>query len=227
MSGHGAGRRLSRLVASRRAPQGDGKQTGAKMPEAHESLEHAEHAEHASHSNRKVALVIAILALFLSFSEMLGKSAQTEAIGENVTASNLWSFFQAKTVRQTVIRTFAEEMKLTAETATDPATKATMEKQIEAWQKTVARYESEPETHEGRKELSHRAKEAEESRDTLLAKYHAYEIASAAFQIGIVLASAAVITEIVALAWLAGVLGAGGLVIMVIGFFAPHLLHHV
>src|SRR6476646_8745549 len=159
---------------------GGGKRGGKKiMPEAHESLETAEHAEHASHSNRKVALVIAILALFLSFSEMLGKSAQTEAIGENVTASNLWSFFQAKTVRQTVIRTFAEEMKLTADTATDPATKATMEKQIEAWQKTVARYESEPETHEGRKELSHRAKEAEESRDTLLAKYHAYEIASA------------------------------------------------
>ena len=126
-----------------------------------------------------------------------------------------------------MIRTFAEEMKLTAETATDPATKATMEKQIEAWQKTVARYESEPETHEGRKELSHRAKEAEESRDTLLAKYHAYEIASATFQIGIVLASAAVITEIIALAWLAGLLGAGGLVIMMIGFFAPHLLHHV
>ena len=203
--------------------------TGAQthMPEAHESLEHAEHAEHASHSNRKIALVIAILALFLSLSEMLGKSAQTEAIGENVTASNLWSFFQAKTVRQTVIRTFAEEMKLTAESATDPTTKATMEKQIEAWQKTVARYESEPETQEGRRELSHRAKEAEESRNTFLAKYHAYEIASAAFQIGIVLASAAVITEIVALAWLAGLLGAGGLAIMAIGFFAPHLMHGV
>jgi len=90
------------------------------MPEAHESMEHAEHAEHAAHSNRGVALVIAILALFLSFSEMLGKSAQTEAIGANVEASNLWSFFQAKTVRQTVIRTFAEELKLTAEATADP-----------------------------------------------------------------------------------------------------------
>jgi ABC-type nickel/cobalt efflux system permease component RcnA len=197
------------------------------MPEAHESMEHAESAEHASHSNRKIALVIAVLALFLSLSEMLGKSAQTESIGENVTASNLWAFFQAKTIRQTVIRTFAEELKLTAEATTDPATKATMEKQIEAWQKTVARYESEPETNEGRKELSHRAKEAEESRDTFLARYHAYEIASAAFQIGIVLASAAVITEIIALAWLAGLLGAAGLAAMALGTFAPHVLHHI
>ncbi len=195
------------------------------MPEAHESMEHAEHAEHASHSNRGVALVIAILALFLSFSEMLGKSAQTEAISANVEASNLWSFFQAKTVRQTVLRTSAEELKITAEAATDPATRAAMEKQVEAWQKTVARYNSEPETHEGRKELAARAKEIEESRNTFLERYHAYEIASAAFQIGIVLASAAVITRIVALVWLAGLLGAGGLTVMGLGLLAPHAMH--
>ena len=94
------------------------------MPEAHESMEHAEHAEHAAHSNRKVALVIAILALFLSFSEMLGKSAQTEAIGANVEASNFWSFFQAKTVRMTMVRTATEQLKLTAEATSDPATRA-------------------------------------------------------------------------------------------------------
>ena len=197
------------------------------MPEAHELLEHAENAEHASHSNRGVALVIAILALFLSFSEMLGKSAQTEAIGANVEASNLWSFFQAKTVRQTMLRTASEQLKITAEAAADPATRAAMEKQVEAWQKTVARYDTEPETHEGRKELADRAKEAEESRNTFLAKYEAYEIASAAFQIGIVLASAAVITKIVLLVWAAGLLGAGGIAMIGLGLFAPHALHAI
>ena len=58
------------------------------MPEAHEQLEHAEHAEEASHSNRKIALLIAVLALFLSFSETLGKSAQTEAIDANVKSAD-------------------------------------------------------------------------------------------------------------------------------------------
>ena len=125
----------------------------------------------------------------------------------------------------TLVRTATEQLKLTAEAASDPATRTAMEKQIEAWQKTAARYDSEPETHEGRKELAERAKEAEENRNTFLAKYHAYEIASAAFQIGIVLASAAVITEIIALAWLAGLLGAGGLAVMALGILAPHVLH--
>ena len=86
------------------------------MPEAHESMEHAEHAEHAAHSNRKVARD--------RHGEMLGKSAQTEAIGANVEASNLWSFFQAKTVRMTMVRTATEQLKLTAEATSDPATRA-------------------------------------------------------------------------------------------------------
>ena len=43
------------------------------MSDVHEHLEHAEHVEHAAHSNKKIALVIAVLALFLAFSETLGK----------------------------------------------------------------------------------------------------------------------------------------------------------
>jgi hypothetical protein len=194
------------------------------MAEAHEQMEQAEHVEHASHENRRIALLIAVLALFLSFSETLGKSAQTEAISANVESSNLWAFFQAKTIRMTQVKTAAEELKLEAAAASDPAAKEAMNKQIEAWQKTAARYDSEPETHEGRKELSERAKEAEEGRDLALAKYHHYELASAAFQIGIVLASAAVITSAIALAWLSGALGILGLAILALGVYAPHAL---
>jgi hypothetical protein len=100
-----------------------------------------------------------------------------------------------------------------------------MQKQIDAWKKTAARYDSEPSTGEGRKELAERAKEAEEKRDLALAKYHHYELASAAFQVGIVLASAAVITGIVALAWFGGALGVLGLALMGLGLFAPHAVH--
>src|SRR6202008_4541725 len=121
---------------------------------AHESMEHAEHAEHASGSNKKIALLIAVIALFLALSETLGKGAQTEAISANVEASNLWAFFQAKTIRMTTLRTAAEETKITATTASDAAVKAAMEKQIDAWQATANRYDDEPSTNEGRKQLT-------------------------------------------------------------------------
>jgi hypothetical protein len=195
------------------------------MAEAHEQVEQAEHIEHAAGANKKIALVIAVMALLLAFSETLGKSAQTEAMNLNIQASDLWNFFQAKTIRRTVLLT-AAEAKIAESAATEAAlANEPIAKQIAEWQKTAARYRSEPETKEGTTELSERAKDAEHERDTLLARYHNYELASAAFQIGIVLASATIITGIMALAWIAGGLGVIGLAFMAVGLFAPHVLH--
>ena len=192
---------------------------------AHESMEHAEHAEHASGSNRKIALLIAVIALFLAFSETLGKGAQTEALGKNVEASNLWAFFQAKSIRRTVVQSVSDQAKLSLGVMGDDAAKAALQKQIEEWGKTAARYRSEPETGEGSEELAKRAKHAEHERDLAMAKYHHFEVASAAFQIGIVLASATIITGMIALAWISGLLALTGLVFTAIGLFAPHAVH--
>jgi len=193
---------------------------------AHEHLEHAEHAEHASHGgSKKIALLISVLALFLAFSETLGKSAQTTAITDNVTANDLWSFFQAKTIRMTVLNTAAEQMQIEADRAPDADTKARLAKTIGDWKALVARYDDDAQSKEGRKQLSERAKEAEHSRELALARYHHYEFASAAFQIGIVLASAQVITTMALLGWLSGALGVIGFIFTGIGLWAPHAVH--
>jgi Domain of unknown function (DUF4337) len=192
---------------------------------AHESMEHAEHAEHASGENRKIALLIAVLALFLAISETLGKGAQTEAISKNVESANLWAFFQAKSIRRTVVQTAAEQGKLTLGSATDDATKTAVQKQIEDWQKTAARYRSEPETGEGTEQLAEKAKHAEHERDEATAKYHHFELASAAFQIGIVLASATIIPGMIAPAYVGGILTLAGIVMTALGLWWPHLLH--
>ena len=192
---------------------------------AHESMEQADQAKEASSENRKIALLIAVIALCLALSETLGKGAQTESISRNVEASNLWAFFQAKSIRRTTVQTAAEQAKLGIVGGTDDATKAAVQKQIDEWQKTAARYRSEPETREGSEQLAERAKHAEEERDLAEAKYHHYELASAAFQIGIVLASATIITGIIALAWISGLLTLAGIAMTALGLFAPHLLH--
>jgi hypothetical protein len=199
------------------------------MAGAHEHVEHAEHAEHAAHSNKNIALLIAVIALFLAFSETLGKSAQTAALNYQIEASNLWNFFQAKNIRRTVTIVAAESAKSDALAATDPAQKEALAKQIDNWTKTEERYRTEPEAGggkgEGTIELSRRALEEQEKRDTALARYHHYEIASAAFQIGIVLCSAAVITSMMALAFVAGGLALVGIGFTGIGLFAPHAVH--
>jgi len=175
------------------------------------------HVEHHG-GNKGIALLISVLALVLAFAETLGKSAQTAALASNIEASNLWAFFQAKTIRQTTLRTAAEQTEIIASNE-----KATQ--QVEAWRKTAQRYQSEPETNEGRDQLAARAKDAEKKRDISMAAYHHYELASAAVQIAIVLASASIIAEIVALAWIGAGLGVLGAVFCVIGFFFPTAVH--
>jgi ABC-type nickel/cobalt efflux system permease component RcnA len=197
------------------------------MTEAHEHIEHAEHAQHAAVSNKTVALMIAVLALFLAFSETLGKSANTEAITLNIKASDTWNFFQAKNIRRTIVVTAAEAAKIGNAASEDNRTWPAVNKQIDEWEKTAARYRSEPDTGEGTTELAVRAAEAEHERDTALARYHHYEVASAAFQIGIVLCSAAIITGLTMLAWFAGGTAVIGILFMAIGLFAPHAVHLV
>jgi TPP-dependent indolepyruvate ferredoxin oxidoreductase alpha subunit len=181
--------------------------------------------EHEKRNNKRVALLIAILALFLALSEMLGKSAQTEALGANVEASDLWAFFQAKAIRITTLRTAADTLKVGLPVVSDPAVKEAHQKLIEGWQKTIERYESDPEKQDGRKELEQRAQKAEEARDSSLTRYHHYEFASAALQIGIVLASASIITSTFVLAWLGIALGLVGVALISLGFAAPQILH--
>jgi hypothetical protein len=175
------------------------------------------HADHGG-GNKRIALLISVMALILAFAETLGKSAQTAAVAANIDALNLWNFFQAKTIRQTVLRTAAEQTGVT--NSSENAAK-----QVNAWRKTAERYQSEPETGEGREQLAARAKAAENKRATLTAAYHHYETASAAVQIAIVMASASIITGMVALVWVSAGFGAVAIAFCAIGYFFPTAVH--
>lgn len=186
----------------------------------------AEHA-HIDHiGDKRVALLIAVLALALALVETGGKSAQTEAITLNVQTTDLWAFFQARTIRQTVLRTATEQAEFSKAGAPDPATREAWEKQIKTWNDTIARWEDDPKSNEGRKQLMARARETETKRETFMAKYHAYEYAAALLQVAIVVASASIVTGVPALALGGVLLGLGGIGLGVIGMSAPEMLHH-
>ena len=182
-------------------------------------------AAHVDPAHKKIALLIAVLALVLAISETLAKSAQTSALSYNIEASNLWAFFQAKTIRMTQLRTAAEAAEVDLQHEKSEAKKAALQKRIDAWRQTAATYDSEPETREGRKELSVRARDAEKSRASALAAYHYYELSAAALQIAIVLASAHIITGVGILIWISGGLGVVAVMLDLIGFLAPVTLH--
>lgn len=183
---------------------------------------------HGEGENKWVAICISVLALCLALAETAAKGAQTTTIASTVEASNLWAFYQAKTIRQTTLKTATEHMEADLALAKDPETRAVLEKRIAGWKDEVARYQSEPKANgkgEGRKELQERAIAEGNKRDLYAEKYHHFEISSAAFQIAIVLASVYLLTHITLIMVGAGIASAVGVLFAVIGQFFPHLIH--
>ncbi len=188
-----------------------------EIRETQEDIEKAHERE-----NKRAALLITALAVALAITEMAGKEAQFSSITANIELSDTYAFYQAKTVRWTLLRTAVESAGLLPLEAGERV--AQRDKQVEAWKSTVDRLESDPKSGEGRKELLERAKEIREIRDHKVHAYHAYEYAAGALQLGIVMASAAVITEVVLLEFVSAGLGLVGLAFGALGWLMPDLL---
>src|SRR3954462_9961588 len=89
---------------------------------------------HIEGNNKRIALLISVLALCLALVETLAKGAQTNALSYNIEAANLWSFFQAKTIRQTVVRTAGEMAELDQTRNPESAAADAIAKRTDAWE---------------------------------------------------------------------------------------------
>lgn len=168
----------------------------------------------------RTAVFIAVLAMLLAITGLGGQNAAKEATNNNIFASNLYAFYQAKNIRQTEFALAADalEISLLTNAGITPEAKAEIQKKIDAYRKNVARYESEPETQEGKKELLVRAKAMEQSRDHALKQDPYFDYAEVLLQIAIVLASVAIVSGIGWLVIGSGILGAAGTLLMINGF---------
>ena len=185
---------------------GDNKHMEAQ--EAHESIEN----EHGSPFKARSALQISVLAMILAIANLGGDNSTKEAQVHDLAASNLFSFYQAKNVRQTQYKIAADELELSLarDEKLSPAAREKIEKKIADYRKNIERYESEPETGEGKKELLAKAKEEQEERDHHLRKDPWFDYGASLLQIAIVLASIAIVIT-------SNALLAGSLVVGVLG----------
>jgi hypothetical protein len=169
---------------------------------------------------QRAAIVIATFAMLLAITGLGGQNATKEAINANILASNDFNFFQAKNMRQTSLILAANEFELAwaASGSLSDEAKATLRKKLEDYRKTIARYESEPDTGEGKKELLTRAREHAAKRDHALKQDPYFDYAEALLQIAIVLVSVSIVAEVVWLAFIGGGLGLIGAVLMVNGY---------
>ncbi len=166
------------------------------------------------------ALQVSVIAMVLAVCSMGGSNTGKDATMNNILASNTYSFYQAKSVRQTQYKLAADqlEIQLNSDKLT-PAAKTLLQDKLTAYKKTIDRYESEPENGEGKKELMVKAKEFEHERDTALKKDPWFDYAEGLLQLAIVLTSVAIITGRPAMAYVSLLLGIVGLFCTLNGYF--------
>ena len=188
--------------------------------EANDAAEMMEQEKTADRFKQRAAILIAALAMLLAIASLGGSNAGKEAVNNNVLASNFFNFYQAKNMRQTAITLSADHIELAV--LNDPAipdtAKAELKKKLDGYRKTIARYESEPDTGEGKKELLVKAKEFEAKRDHALKQDPYFDYAEALLQIAIVLISVAIISGLGWLVAVGAVLGIVGALLTVNGF---------
>jgi hypothetical protein len=215
-----------RSAATRRCEIGFGINRKGGQVEAHEIAEKIHETEPGPHGEgghemfrRLTAIYVGVVAMLLAISTLGGAEATKEMLNANIQASDTYAFYQAKYIRQTLYQVAASELELQTGTGAlsgDQGAKAG--ELIKRYRDTATRYESDPTSGEGKKELMAKAKKWEGKRDHAEAQIPNFEYAEALFQIAIVLGSVAIVAASVWLVGLSGLLALGGILLTINGY---------
>jgi len=169
---------------------------------------------------RLTAIYVGIVAMLLAIAALGGAAATKEMLNANIHASDTYGFYQSKYIRQLHYQNAAEQLELLAAgaPAMSPDHTAKAAELIKRYRDTAARYESEPATGTGKKELLETAHQWEAKRDHAAAQTPNFEYAEALLQIAIVLGSVAIVASSPWLLGVSGVLAVFGVVLTVNGY---------
>jgi hypothetical protein len=174
------------------------KKRGVMMTEEKKPLSRS---EREAQIKDKAGWVITVLAALLAINTLMGGSNSSKVLNNTIDANNTWAFYQAKSIKQTL-----------AEMAYDDAARVKDTKKMETLQAKINRYESDPKTNEGKKELMAKARKLEDDRAVAKSRGPWYTYAGSLLQIAIVLLTASILAVNMRLYWAS--LGVGSIAVL-------------
>ena len=161
--------------------------------------------------NKMTAIYIAVLAVLIAICSIGDDDASKTMIRSSVGAADTYAFFQAKNIRQSGFTLAADGFEAELlKPGLDENTRKFLQDKLGKYRATVERYESEPATGDGKKELLVKARAFEADRDLALRRDPYFDYGQGLLQIAIVLASASLILGGTILLWVSGVMGVLG-----------------
>ena len=138
----------------------------------------------------KAGMVISVFALLLAVNAWYGGTLSSLTLGNTIKANNVWAFYQAKSIKQTLAEQSLEDAIYRKDTA-----------KIEKLKAKIDRYESDPKTGEGKVELMEKARKLEVERDEAKKRSPWIGYASTMYQLSIVVLSASILAVSMSMFW--------------------------
>lgn len=165
--------------------------------------------------SRRIALVTAVYAVVLAVASLGGNNAMKEMLLAQQEASNQWSYYQAKVIREHLNR--GNKLVLELQLAEPSGLKGPERDKHEALARKFA--DEEKRMNADKKEIEPRAKAAEAARDLYQAKDPYFDYAEVLLQIAIVCSSVAILAGSRPMFWFSSLLAVLGSLLTVNGFF--------
>lgn len=163
--------------------------------------------EEQEQTKERTGWIITFLAAFLAITSLLDGGNSAQILDNTIEANNVWSFYQAKSIKQSL-----------AEISYDNAVRNGDKKKAEIMKAKMERYESEPSSGEGKKELMIKARAIEAERAVAELRSPWYTYSNAFYQIAIVILAASMLTFSKRMYWIGIGIGAFAILLMTQGF---------
>ena len=160
-------------------------------------------SEREAHIKDKAGWVITVVAALLAVNTYVANGISSGILTNTIRANDTWNFYQSKSIKQTI-----------AENARDDAAARRDTKKVAELTARIDRYETDPVSGEGKRELMARARGLEAARDE--AKLHSpwLTFAGSALQLSIVLLSASILAVSMGMFYSSIVVGLIGAILM-------------
>ena len=138
----------------------------------------------------KAGWTITVIAALLAVNTYVANSISGSVLTNTIKANDVWNFYQAKSIKQSIVEGQIED-----------AIVANNTKRADELKDKFDRYESDPKSGEGKKELMNKAIQLEEDRDAAKKRSPWFTFAGTAFQLGIVILSASILAVSIPMFW--------------------------
>jgi hypothetical protein len=159
--------------------------------EIERAVEHTEEVRETKSAKfrNRVAIYVGFVGLMLAVVHMAGGMAAKHAMLSGLETSDTWNYYQAKTIRQSVLDSATTEINQLALVTSDPGVKAKITQQTQSWNQEIQRLKDDPKGGHGAKQLQAAAEKTHERQVHAMAQDENYDLAETLLQVAIVFAS--------------------------------------